>query len=141
MKALDDFTERMNSEPFMTLFMPWESPPLRSNEANMNRFKKSRIIKQIRSDAAWIVKGERERMQVPVHVTMVWEVPDRRVRDAGACSPTLKAAIDGLVDGGLLQGDSHKWVTSETCRIQITPGQRGVSIEIEPDFSGIEVPA
>jgi hypothetical protein len=65
-----------------------------------------------------------------VVVTMVWEVTDKRRRDVGAMSPTLKAWIDGMVDGGLLRADSHDVVAEERLRIEV--GERvGVRVEIE----------
>jgi hypothetical protein len=35
-----------------------------------------------------------------------------RLQDVGACNPAVKAAIDGLVDAGILPDDSSEYVRS-----------------------------
>jgi hypothetical protein len=70
-----------------------------------------------------------------VTVTLVWEVTDKRRRDVGAAAPTLKAWIDGMVDGGLLAGDHHQIVTEERLRIEVGT-RKGVRVEIEPAERG-----
>jgi hypothetical protein len=35
-----------------------------------------------------------------------------RLQDVGACNPAVKAAIDGLVDAGILPDDSPEYVKS-----------------------------
>jgi crossover junction endodeoxyribonuclease RusA len=114
--------------------LPWESPPLRSN-GRESRYPKWDKIHTIRSVAA--VEGVRTLVRYgalsgPVRVRFVWTVTDARRRDAGASTPTLKAALDGLVDAGLLPGDHHVIVPEESCRIErgLTAGCR---IEITPD--------
>lgn len=44
-----------------------------------------------------------------------------RLQDTGACHPAVKAAIDGLVDAGILEDDSPAYVRA----ITFLPPQRG----------------
>lgn len=94
---------------------------------------KAALTRQIREHTAWQAKSivhEQGPITAPVTVTLVWTVTDNRRRDVGASSPTLKAAIDGLVDGGLIVDDRHEIVTEE--RLRIERGMvSGVRVEIE----------
>jgi Holliday junction resolvase RusA-like endonuclease len=54
----------------------------------------------------------------PVHVRLVWTVPDNRVRDSSGPDPTLKAAQDGLVKCGLIADDRHEFVSRSYCVIE-----------------------
>ena len=116
--------------------LAFDSPPLRSN-GRESRYPKANKVKQIRTDAMLIGRGFVQRhgmLSGPVTVRFVWTVTDARRRDAGASSPSLKAALDGLVDAGLLSGDHSQIVTEESCRIE--RGDRpGCRIEIEDDRS------
>lgn len=122
----------------ITLRCPWESPPIRSNQ-RLHWARKAKLTGQVRADAAhvaidWAWKNAAPDMypiRYPVIVTLIWEVADKRRRDVGASSPTLKAWIDGMVDGGLLGGDHHPLVTEERLRIEVGT-QKGVRVEIIP---------
>lgn len=117
--------------------MPFPSPPIRSND-RMHWAKKAKLTRQVRAQAAVEAQRDGEKFHIPVMVTLIWEVPDRRVRDVGASAPTLKAILDGLVDAGMLPADDHRWVTRESYGVRLTPGRRAVVVEIEPDLSRIE---
>lgn len=116
---------------------PWDSPPIRTNQ-RLHWAKKAKLTRQVRQDAAHIslawawanARPGKYPIPGPVVVTLVWEVADRRRRDVGASGPTLKAWIDGMVDGGLLAGDHNPIVTEERLRIEVGT-RRGVRVEIE----------
>ena len=113
------------------VYLPWSTPPLRSN-ARLHWAEKMVLTRNIR-DAARLAARDVPPFDVPVTITLVWTVTDKRRRDVGASSPTLKAAIDGLVDAGILvRGDSHEWVTEERLRIEVGP-RPGVRLEIAVD--------
>lgn len=130
----------------ITLRCPWDSPPLRSNQ-RLHWAKKAKLTGYIRADAAhisidWAHKhatADTYPVRYPVIVTLVWEVVDNRRRDVGASSPTLKAWIDGMVDGGLLGGDHHPLVTEERLRIEVGT-RKGVRVEIDPVAKAKEPP-
>ena len=101
------------------VWLPFRSPPLRSNDRLHWRAKAVKVA-EIRLAAklcAW--RDIPVALVGPVAVTFVWVVTDKRRRDAGASSPTLKAALDGIVDAGKLLGDHSQVVVSETCRIAL----------------------
>jgi crossover junction endodeoxyribonuclease RusA len=115
-----------------TIRLPYANPPLRSNDRG-HWAPRAQQTKAVRSDAAWMAADVVKRdgaIRGPVVVTLIWEVMDNRVRDVGAAAPTCKAAIDGLVDAGLLPSDSHRVVTEERYRIEVGD-RRGVRLEIE----------
>lgn len=58
---------------------------------------------------AWLTKAQR----LPTLTDATVEVrlqQKGRLQDAGACSPAIKAAIDGFVDGGLLKDDDSRYL-------------------------------
>jgi crossover junction endodeoxyribonuclease RusA len=120
----------------IVLRMPWDSPPLRSND-RMHWAKKAKLTKQVRQDA-WVVASatQYDTPRRPVVVSLVWEVTDKRRRDVGAAGPTLKACVDGFVDAALLSGDHHVIVTEERLRIEVGT-RRGVRIEIQEVRDGV----
>lgn len=114
--------------------LPYTSAPLRSND-RLHHMAKARTVRSIR-DVACVVGSHHVRtwpelfpISTPVVVTLVWEVCDKRVRDAGSIAPTGKAAIDGLVDAGVLASDRHTVVTEERYRIEVG-SSKGLRIEI-----------
>lgn len=66
----------------------------------------------------------------PSTVRVIHERPNRAAMpDLGACTPTAKAAIDGLVDYGLWPDDSPQWVTAYSYDVAVT-GRHAITIEI-----------
>ena len=58
------------------------------------------------------------------------------VADTGACFPAVKAAIDGLVDAGVLPGDTGQFVPSITFLAPVRVGKDQVetlTLVLEPD--------
>lgn len=65
---------------------------------------------------------------VRITVTFAW--PDRRRRDIGNLAPTVKAIVDGIVDGGLLPDDDDKHVIGPDIR-RMSGDAFGVSVRID----------
>ncbi len=71
---------------------------------------------------AKLVKWWRERAEVaargfalqkgPVDVVVDLYLKGKRSQDCGACYPTVKAIIDGIVDAGVLVDDTPEYVAS-----------------------------
>jgi hypothetical protein len=97
----------------------------------MHWAKRAKLTKQIRQAGKTVAVESGVWFEGPVVVSLIWEVTDRRRRDVGAASPTLKAWIDGLVDGGLFMRDSHDVVAEERLRIEYGT-RKGVRVEIAP---------
>lgn len=141
--------------------LPFVSPPLRSND-RLHWAVKAKRVKEIREATAlaagpWVrwraivVKPDNDPLALPINrpvvITFVWEVTDHRVRDVGASTPTLKAAIDELVAVGVLASDRHSVVTEERYRIEVGT-IKGVRIEIasvgetlDADLRPLEAPS
>lgn len=59
---------------------------------------------------------------------------DRRWRpDVGACYPAVKAAVDGIVDAGVIPDDNDQYLTSITFYAVQVEGFDGLRIVIEED--------
>ncbi len=67
-----------------------------------------------------------------ITVTMQWRTRHRR--DAANWAPTAKAAIDGIVDAGLLRDDSNKYVIGPDMRGEVDPAltRPRIVVTIEP---------
>lgn len=74
--------------------------------------KEARAIRTIASTLALQALAKCEPFTKPVHLTASFGFPDRRPRDLDNYS--LKAYIDGIVDGGLLRDDNLRQVVSVT---------------------------
>lgn len=63
-------------------------------------------------------------------------LPDRKMQDTGACYPTAKAAIDGLVDAGVVDDDAPQYVPTITFNSPVVyTKQQGLTILIIPGES------
>jgi crossover junction endodeoxyribonuclease RusA len=52
-----------------------------------------------------------------MHCLITVQYPDRRRRDVHNLMPTVKAAIDGLVDAHVLTDDSDQWLVGPDLRV------------------------
>jgi hypothetical protein len=69
---------------------------------------------------------------IKIEVTPI--LPDRKMQDTGACYPTAKAAIDGLVDAGVIDDDAPQYVPTITFHSPvISKGKQGLEILIIPE--------
>lgn len=102
-----------------TITLPYDRPPLRPNE-RPHWAQKARITRQIRQTSCALAKIGKIGPQPRSVVTAVWYPRDRRRRDAGSLTVTLKAAIDGLVDAGVWPDDDPSHVAEE--RVRVEPG-------------------
>lgn len=113
--------------------LPWDAPPLREND-RMGWRQRAPITKQIRR-ATWVLARRIPQVK-RAEIRLVWVVPDfNRRRDSAAPNPTLKAAVDGLVDAGVLADDYHRIVPRMWCEIEqgLTKGLRLEIREIGDD--------
>ena len=85
--------------------LPWSKPPLSLNHRRGWRANAA-LVKEVRH-AGWALArssgvGPHERVRVELH----YRPRDRRTRDDENPVPTLKALADGLVDAGVVVGDT-----------------------------------
>lgn len=115
-----------------TISFDWDAPPLREND-RLHWSKRAAVTRNIR----WVTRSL-SGMQVPKgiargEVRLVWEVADKRRRDAAAANPTLKAVVDGLVDAGVFNDDHYRIIKRAYCEIERgeVPGVRVEIYELE----------
>lgn len=80
----------------------WINSNHREHWAQRNR--KTQVV---RESMAWIGRNANHAFATPVHIHAVAHKPTMRKFDAHNLMPTVKAAIDGLVDAGVLPGDTN----------------------------------
>jgi hypothetical protein len=68
-----------------------------------------------------------------ISLTVTPILPDRKIQDTGACYPAAKAAIDGLVDAGVVDDDSPKYVPTITFNSPVVSTTGGLIILIRPE--------
>ena len=76
-----------------------------------NRHQRNLANREWRDAFHWLAKEakipELDRIKV-----VAWPcLRDRRIQDVGACFPAVKAAIDGLVDAGVIIDDDPRYVS------------------------------
>lgn len=97
--------------------IPQAGLPWLSSNATTNRHWRHRqqVTKAWRKAAAWIARVDRvQPFHRPVHITGTIHRANRQVWDVDGAVVTIKAAIDGLRDAGVLAGDDHRYVRSVT---------------------------
>ena len=89
---------------------PWTTNAERAG----NRWERAKLTKEWREAFAWLAKAELLPAMSWITVTVEPHQKGGRLQDVGACNPAVKAAIDGLVDAGILIDDSPQYVKSFT---------------------------
>lgn len=64
----------------------------------------------LRVKTGWLAKAQLLPAQGPVAVYARVRMPKGTLPDADAAAPMVKAAIDGLVDAGIIPDDNGQWV-------------------------------
>jgi Holliday junction resolvase RusA-like endonuclease len=110
-----------------TIPLPWSKPPLTGNRTRGNPYARAAEVKQAKEAARFAVFQAMIRGQVGpmvgANVTLHFQMPDRRRRDADGLAPTLKVCLDALVAEGVLPDDSWVHVPAATCRIHPPNGE------------------
>ena len=83
---------------------PWTTNAERAG----NRWERASLVKQWRGAFELLAKSEKIPPMSWISVTVEPHQKGGRLQDVGACNPAVKAAIDGIVDAGILQiGRAH----------------------------------
>ena len=104
-----EFTLELNQKPWTT-----------NTERSTNRYKIGGFTSQWRGAFAWLAKSQKIPPMKWIEVTAEPHQKFGRLQDIGACNPAVKAAIDGLVDAGVLPDDSSEYMQ----RLTFLPPQR-----------------
>lgn len=112
----------------MILDLPWDRPPLHANQ-RLHWAVKAAKTREIRHGVRWLAHNQQP-VDGPVCVTLHWQPATKRRRDVDGPYPTLKAAIDGLRDAGVLAEDAVEQVPEASCRIHpaAKPGRMWLEI-------------
>lgn len=87
--------------------------PLTTNrERNLHHHQRAAIVRPAREAWALAAKDAKLPQLDKVRITACPWLRGKRSQDVGACLPSVKAAIDGLVDAGVLADDTPTHVLS-----------------------------
>ena len=87
---------------------PWTT----NAERKGNRWERAELVKVWRTAFQILAKSERIPPMTWMSVTVEPHQKGGRLQDVGACHPAVKAAIDGMVDAGVLPDDSSQYLRS-----------------------------
>ena len=111
-----------------TLTIPAPAPWINANSRD-HWTKKSTLTRSWRNAAAaWARHQKMAPFTVPVVVIATITKTTNRSFDVENLAPTVKAAIDGCRDAGVLPEDSVRWVTE--VRLRAAPPDRAASLSL-----------
>lgn len=99
----------------MHYLLTYKKRPLTTNaERSGNRWGRAEHTREWRDAFAWIARRERVPRMRWINVTVQPFQKRGRLQDTAACNPSVKAAIDGLVDAGIVPDDTGDYVRQIT---------------------------
>lgn len=106
----------MNSLRMWTVSLPAGMALMNANK-RIHWSKRSALTKDIRTVAGWyVIEAEVPHLE-RAHVVVEYRPPDKRRRDVHNLFPSAKAAIDGVVDAGVLTDDSDAYLIGPDMRL------------------------
>lgn len=112
-----------------TLFLPGR-PLLTNAERKMVPRQRAAAVKRWRT-AAWAeARNRRIGLYEQVIVEATPHLRNRVGQDVAACHPTVKAAIDGLVDAGVLRNDTPTVVRTVVFHAPVLSSPMGDGLEV-----------
>jgi hypothetical protein len=116
---------------YVTSVLHYGKRPVTLNaERRMHHFERAKIVKEWRNAFAWLAKLN----HVPRHDRVVIiaqpHLKGGRMQDCDACHPSVKAAIDGLVDAGVLIDDSPPHVLEIRYMAPLPSSDDGLTITV-----------
>ena len=107
---------------------PWTA----NAERTWHHMKRAAAVKDMRESFGWMAKAQKIPKFKAVHIYATPLAKNRRnMMDVGACFPAVKAAIDGLVDVGVLIDDDPRFVRSLTFFPTEVDDLDGLRLEIQ----------
>lgn len=105
----------VENQVILEFAMTFEQRPWTTNaERAENRYRRAEMIKVWREAYFWLAKQQKIPPMRWITVTAEPHQKMGRLQDVGACNPAVKAAVDGLVDAGVLPDDSSAYMRSLT---------------------------
>ena len=102
----------------VSFFVEYAQRPWTTNfERGKNRWERARLTKEWRTAFAWLAAEQHVPRLAWCHVVAEpWLANRRGLQDTGACHPAVKAAVDGLIDAGVIADDTPDIVREITYR-------------------------
>ena len=117
----------------------YERPWTANAERTWHFQKRARVVREARERFVWLARSERIPPLQRISVAAVPLVKNRRsMPDVGACFPAVKAAVDGLVDAGVIPDDSPQHVHSISFYAPLVGDLEGLRLVVIEDFSRVE---
>jgi crossover junction endodeoxyribonuclease RusA len=108
-----------------------ERPWTANAERRMHYHERARRVREARTRWAWLTMAEKVPRLEAVSITAQPLARSRRWRaDVAACYPTVKAAIDGIVDAGVIDDDDDRHLLAVTFLPVRYAGVDGLTITI-----------
>lgn len=98
-----------NSLTFTVELRPWTV----NRQRSMHHYMIARLVQRWRHQAQEACEGAKP-LTPPVQVSVTPILRGKRKQDVGACYPAVKAAIDGMVDAGVIPDDTPENLISIT---------------------------
>lgn len=92
-----------------TLFYPVR-PWTTNRDRNLYPFARAKLIKEWRGAFTELAQEANIPELEVLFIEVTPQVPTRNFQDTAACNPASKAAIDGLIDAGVMEDDSKQWL-------------------------------
>ena len=122
--------------------LPYRKPPLSLNDRDAHWAVTAKKRKEVRQTAELLARRAGIPRLGTARVRLVWLVSDRRRRDRENITATLKPAIDGLVDAGVVEDDTWWIVTESSCAIALVEkGNEGVYLQVLGEPEDVSVSA
>ena len=107
---------------------PWTT----NKERNLHHHQRAKLVKEWRTAFKELALEAGIPALPKINVSVTPILPDRRVQDTAACNPAAKAAIDGIVDAGVIPDDTPEylaWIKFYPCKVK--KGHVGLLVQIE----------
>ena len=109
---------------------PWTA----NTERRWHHMERARQVRDARTRFYWLAKAAQVPRLDRITITATPHSRDRRWRpDVAACYPTVKAAIDGLVDAQVIPDDTDQYLTAVTFHPVRVTGRDGLHLTIRRD--------
>jgi crossover junction endodeoxyribonuclease RusA len=92
------------------IVLPYTKPPLSLNQ-RLHWAVKAKLVKEVRTATAQLAKQAQIPPLEAVEITLIYTPKTARKRDTDNLFATLKPAVDGLVDAGVIADDNTEIVT------------------------------
>ena len=114
------------------LVLPWRTPPLSLNDRHSWPVR-ARKVAEVRQTTGWLARAARIGVHERIRVQLLYVPAVHRTRDSDNLVATMKPAVDGLVDAGVVADDNDQHVVRGWPEIRaVDPSRAGLVLLVEP---------